>query len=347
MKKAFITGITGQDGSYLAEFLLSKQYEVHGIIRRASTFNTGRIDHIYIDPHVPGARLFLHYGDLSDSEQISNILYNVKPDEVYHLGAQSHVRVSFNMPEYTGNVTALGTVRMLESMRRSGNHARFYQASSSEMFGSTPSPQNEESPFNPTSPYATAKVYAYWTTKNYRLGYHMFACNGILFNHESPRRGEIFVTRKTTMAIANILAKKQEHLYLGNLQPKRDWGYTPEYVEAMWKILQLDKPDDFVVGTGEQHTVQEFVEEAFTYAGIDWEKHVKIDQKYFRPTETEDLVADSSKAKKAIGWKPKIKFKDLIKIMVDADMRKAGLKPIGEGDKLLKKKFPDRWWKTD
>ena len=347
MKKAFITGITGQDGSYLAEFLLSKQYEVHGIIRRASTFNTGRIDHIYIDPHLPGARLFLHYGDLSDSEQISNILYNVKPDEVYHLGAQSHVRVSFNMPEYTGNVTALGTVRMLESMRRSGNHARFYQASSSEMFGSTPSPQNEESPFNPTSPYATAKVYAYWTTKNYRLGYHMFACNGILFNHESPRRGEIFVTRKTTMAIANILAKKQEHLYLGNLQPKRDWGYTPEYVEAMWKILQLDKPDDFVVGTGEQHTVQEFVEEAFTYAGIDWEKHVKIDQKYFRPTETEDLVADSSKAKKAIGWKPKIKFKDLIKIMVDADMRKAGLKPIGEGDKLLKKKFPDRWWKTD
>jgi len=347
MKKAFITGITGQDGSYLAEFLLSKQYEVHGIIRRASTFNTGRIDHIYIDPHVPGARLFLHYGDLSDSEQISNILYNVKPDEVYHLGAQSHVRVSFNMPEYTGNVTALGTVRMLESMRRSRNHARFYQASSSEMFGSTPSPQNEESPFNPTSPYATAKVYAYWTTKNYRLGYHMFACNGILFNHESPRRGEIFVTRKTTMAIANILAKKQEHLYLGNLQPKRDWGYTPEYVEAMWKILQLNKPDDFVVGTGEQHTVQEFVEEAFTYAGIDWEKHVKIDQKYFRPTETEDLVADSSKAKKAIGWKPKIKFKDLIKIMVDADMRKAGLKPIGEGDKLLKKKFPDRWWKTD
>ena len=347
MKKAFITGITGQDGSYLAEFLLSKQYEVHGIIRRASTFNTGRIDHIYIDPHVPGARLFLHYGDLSDSEQISNILYNVKPDEVYHLGAQSHVRVSFNMPEYTGNVTALGTVRMLESMRRSGNHARFYQASSSEMFGSTPSPQNEESPFNPTSPYATAKVYAYWTTKNYRLGYHMFACNGILFNHESPRRGEIFVTRKTTMAIANILAKKQEHLYLGNLQPKRDWGYTPEYVEAMWKILQLDKPDDFVVGTGEQHTVQEFVEEAFTYAGIDWEKHVKIDQKYFRPTETEDLVADSSKVKKAIGWKPKIKFKDLIKIMVDADMRKAGLKPIGEGDKLLKNTFPDRWWKTD
>lgn len=347
MKKAFVTGITGQDGSYLAEFLLSKRYEVHGIIRRASTFNTARIDHIYVDPHVPNTKLFLHYGDLSDSEQISNILYNVKPDEVYHLGAQSHVRVSFNMPEYTGNVTALGTVRILESIRRSGNHAKFYQASSSEMFGNTPSPQNETSPFSPTSPYATAKVYAYFTARNYRLGYKMFACNGILFNHESPRRGEIFVTRKTTMAIANILAKKQRFLYLGNLKPKRDWGYAPEYIEVMWKILQQDKPDDFVVGTGEQHSVQEFVKEAFSYANMNWEDHVVIDQKYFRPTETDDLVADSSKIKKAIGWKPRVKFKDLVKIMVDADMRKAGLKPAGEGDEILQEKFPKRWWKTD
>ena len=347
MKTAFITGITGQDGSYLTEYLLSKGYQVHGIIRRASTFNTGRIDHIYIDPHEPNAKLFLHYGDLSDSEQISNILYNVKPHEVYHLGAQSHVKVSFNMPEYTGNVTALGTVRILEAIRRSGNHTKFYQASSSEMFGTSPSPQNETSPFNPTSPYAIAKVYAYWITRNYRLGYGMFACNGILFNHESPRRGEIFVTRKTTMAIANILAKKQQFLYLGNLAPKRDWGYAPEYVQAMWQILQQDKPDDYVVGTGEQHTVQEFVEEAFSYAGLNWETYVKIDTKYFRPTETEDLAADSSKIKKNIGWKPKICFKDLAKIMVDADMRRIGLTPIGEGDQILQKMFPTRWWRID
>jgi GDPmannose 4,6-dehydratase len=251
------------------------------------------------------------------------------------------------MPEYTGNVTALGTVRILESIRRSGNHARFYQASSSEMFGRTLSPQNETSTFNPTSPYAVAKVYAYWITKNYRIGYDMFACNGILFNHESPRRGEIFVTRKTTMALAGILAKKQEFLYLGNLKPKRDWGYAPEYVEAMWKILQQDKADDFVVGTGEQHTVQEFVEEAFAYAGLNWEKYVKIDQRYFRPTETDDLVADSSKIKKTTHWKPKVRFNELVKIMVDADMRKIGLKPIGEGDELLRKKFPNCWWKTD
>jgi GDPmannose 4,6-dehydratase len=347
MKKAFITGITGQDGSYLGEFLLSKGYEVHGIIRRASTFNTGRIDHIYVDPHEPGARLFLHYGDLSDSEQISNILYNIKPDEVYHLGAQSHVKVSFSMPEYTGNVTALGTVRILESIRRSGNRVKFYQASSSEMFGSEFSPQNEDTTFSPTSPYAIAKVYAYWITKNYRLGYGMFACNGILFNHESPRRGEIFVTRKTTMAISNILAKKQQFLYLGNLEPKRDWGYAPEYVEVMWQILQQDKPDDFVVGTGEQHSVREFVEEAFSYAGLNWEKYVKTDLKYFRPTETDSLVADSAKIKRVIGWEPKIRFRDLIKIMVDADMRKAGLEPIGEGDAIVRKTFPMRWWRID
>ena len=347
MKKTFITGITGQDGSYLAEFLLSKDYEVHGLIRRSSTFNTGRIDHIYIDPHEPNVRLLLHYGDLSDSEQISNILYNVKPDEVYHLGAQSHVKVSFSMPEYTGNVTAIGTARILESIRRSGNQIKFYQASSSEMFGKTPSPQDENSPFNPTSPYAVAKVYAYWMTKNYRLGYNMFACNGILFNHESPRRGEIFVTRKITMAIANILAKKQQFLYLGNLEPKRDWGYAPEYVEAMWQILQSDTPDDFVVGTGQQHSVQEFVEQAFSYAGLNWKEYVRSDSKYFRPTETEDLAANSNKAKRVIGWEPKIQFKELVKIMIDADMRKAGLTPIGEGDKILNKKFPNKWWKID
>ena len=347
MKKAFITGITGQDGSYLAEFLLSKGYEVHGIIRRASTFNTGRIDHIYVDPHEPNARLFLHYGDLSDSEQISNILYNIKPAEVYHLGAQSHVKVSFSMPEYTGNVTALGTTRLLESIRRSGNNVKFYQASSSEMFGTAPSPQNEETSFSPTSPYAVAKVYAYWITKNYRLGYGMFACNGILFNHESPRRGEIFVTRKITMAIANIVAKKQQFLYLGNLEPKRDWGFAPEYVEVMWQILQQTKPDDFVVGTGEQHSVREFVEQAFSYAGLKWEEYVRKDQRYFRPTETEDLAADSSKIKKVLCWKPLIRFNDLVKIMVDADMRRAQLKPIGEGDALLQRVFPNRWWKTD
>jgi GDPmannose 4,6-dehydratase len=346
-KKALITGITGQDGSYLAEFLLSKDYEVHGIIRRASTFNTGRIDHIYVDPHEPNARLFLHYGDLSDSEQISNILYNIKPDEVYNLGAQSHVKVSFSMPEYTGNVTALGTARILESIRRSGNSAKFYQASSSEMFGRVPSPQNEETQFSPTSPYAVAKVYAFWIAKNYREGYGMFACNGILFNHESPRRGEIFVTRKITMAIANILANKQKFLYLGNMEPKRDWGYAPEYVEVMWGILQQNEPNDFVVGTGEKHSVREFVENAFSYVGLNWENYVKIDPRYFRPTETEDLAADSSKIKRILGWKPKVRFKDLIKIMVDADMRRAGLKPIGEGDAIIRKEFPNRWWKID
>ena len=346
-KKALVTGTTGQDGSYLTEFLLSKGYEVHGIIRRASTFNTGRIDHIYVDPHEPNARLFLHYGDLSDSEQISGILYNIKPMEVYHLGAQSHVKVSFSMPEYTGNVTGLGAVRILEAIRRSGNHTKYYQASSSEMFGRTPPPQNEESQFNPTSPYASAKLYAYWITKNCRLGYGMFACNGILFNHESPRRGEIFVTRKITMAIANILAKKQQFLYLGNLEPKRDWGYAPEYVEVMWQVLQQEKPDDFVVGTGEAHSVREFVELAFSYVGLNPEKHVRTDQKYFRPTETENLAADSGKIRKKLGWKPKIRFKDLVKIMVDADMRKTGLKPIGEGDAILRKKFPNRWWNTD
>jgi GDPmannose 4,6-dehydratase len=347
MKKALITGITGQDGSYLAEFLLSKGYEVHGIIRRASTFNTSRIDHIFVDPHDPHARLFLHHGDISDSEQISNIIYNIKPDEVYHLAAQSHVKVSFEVPEYTGNVTALGTTRLLEVIRRSGNDIKFYQASSSEMFGCSPPPQNEETPFKPRSPYAAAKVYSYWMTANYREGYHLFACNGILFNHESPRRGETFVTRKITRAIASILAKKQKALYLGNLASKRDWGYAPEYVEVMVKMMQLERPEDFVIGIGETHSVQEFVEQAFSYVDLDSEKYVKIDPRYLRPTETEELIADPRKAKRRLRWEPKIRFKELVKIMIDADMRKTGLKPVGEGDKILQKIFTRKWWKTD
>jgi len=345
VKKALITGITGQDGSYLAEFLLSKGYEVHGIIRRASTFNTSRIDHIYVDPHETGVKLFLHYGDLSDSEQISNIIYNIKPDEVYHLGAQSHVRVSFDTPEYTGNITALGTTRILEAIRRSGNKIKFYQASSSEMFGASPPPQTELAPFHSRSPYASAKVYAYWMTVNYRRGYDIFACNGILFNHESPRRGETFVTRKINRAIAYILAKKQDYLYLGNLDAKRDWGYAPEYVESMWKMLRKDKPEDFVIGTGEAHSVREFVEEAFSYVDLNWEKYVKIDPRYFRPTEVEELVADPTKARKKLGWKPMIKFEDLIKIMVDSEMRALGLEPVGEGDEILEKEFPNKWWR--
>ncbi|HUU40799.1 MAG TPA: GDP-mannose 4,6-dehydratase [Desulfatiglandales bacterium] len=347
MKKALITGITGQDGSYLAEFLLSKGYEVHGIIRRASTFNTSRIDHIYIDPHKPETRLFLHYGDLFDSEQISNIIYNIKPDEVYHLGAQSQVRVSFDIPEYSGNVTGLGTVRILEAIRRSGKNIKFYQASSSEMFGSSPSPQSENTPFKPRSPYACAKLYAYWMVVNYREGYNLFASNGILFNHESPRRGETFVTRKITRAIAAILAKKQDSLYLGNLEAKRDWGYTPEYVEFMHRILQHKEPGDFVVGTGETHSVKEFVAAAFSYVGLDWEKYVKIDPKYYRPTEVVHLIANPEKAKKQLNWNPVIEFEELVKIMVDADMRKMGLTPPGEGDKILKDRFPDKWWKVD
>src|SRR4030066_1931361 len=271
MKRALITGITGQDGSYLAELLLSKGYEVYGLIRRASTFNTGRIDHIYTDPHIKGTKLFLKYGDLSDSGQLVNLIYNIKPDEVYHLGSQSHVRVSFDMPEYTGDITALGTTRLLEAIRRSGINTRFYQASSSEMFGASPAPQSEKTPFYPRSPYAAAKVYAYWIAVNYREGYNLFACNGILFNHESPRRGETFVTRKITRAIANMIAGKQKRLFLGNLDAKRDWGFAPEYVEMMWLMLQHDEPDDYVVGSGESHLVREFVEMAFEYAGIELE----------------------------------------------------------------------------
>lgn len=346
-KKALITGITGQDGSYLAEFLLSKGYEVHGIMRRASTFNTGRIDHIYMDPHSPKARLFLHYGDISDSGQLSDIIYNVKPEEVYHLAAQSHVRTSFDMAEYTGNITALGTTRILEIIKNGRTKIKFYQASSSEMFGESTPPQNENTPFRPRSPYAVAKVYAYWMTANYREGHNLFGSNGILFNHESPRRGETFVTRKITRAIADIVAGKQDKLYLGNLKAKRDWGYAPEYVELMWKILQQNKPADYVIGTGASHSVEEFVEAAFNYVGLNSGKHLKIDKKYYRPTEVRDLVADSRKANEELNWQPKIGFEDLVKIMIDADMRSAGLKPIGEGDKVLKEKLPQRWWKSD
>jgi GDPmannose 4,6-dehydratase len=337
MKKALITGITGQDGSYLAEFLIGKGYEVHGIIRRSSTFSTSRIDHIYVDPHESRAKLFLHYGDLSDSTQLTNLIYTVRPDEIYHLGAQSHVRVSFDIPEYTGDVVAIGTTRVLEAVKSSGIKARFYQASSSEMFGSAPPPQSEQTPLQPRSPYAVAKVYAFWMTKNYREGYGLFAANGILFNHESPRRGETFVTRKITRAIAHILAGKQKYLYLGNLEAERDWGYAPEYVRAMWLMLQQDQAGDYVIGTGETHSVKEFLTEAFGYAGLDWQEHVKTDSRYFRPLEVDSLVADPSKANSGLGWSPSITFKDLVRIMVDADMEALGLKAPGEGKRILLK----------
>jgi GDPmannose 4,6-dehydratase len=347
MKRALITGITGQDGSYLAEFLLSKNYEVHGIIRRASTFNTQRVDHIYVDPHRPKARLFLHYGDVADTEQISSILNRLKPDEVYHLAAQSHVKISFDMAEYTGNITGLGTTRILEVIRRGRRKTRFYQASSSEMFGLSPSPQNEKTPFRPGSPYAAAKAYAYWMTAHYRKGYGLFACNGILFNHESPRRGETFVTRKITRGIANIIARREKKLYLGNLKAKRDWGYAPEYVELMWKMLRKPAADDYVIGTGEARSVEEFARMAFAYANLDYRKYVEIDKRYYRPVEVTDLVADSRKSRRKLAWRPRIRVQDLVKIMVDADMRAVGLKPIGEGDRIVRKKFPNRWWKAD
>lgn len=378
MKKALITGITGQDGSYLAELLLSKGYEVHGLIRRASTFNTGRIDHIYTDPHMPSTKLFLHYGDLSDAGLLAHSIYNIEPDEIYNLAAQSHVRVSFDMPEYTGDIVGLGTTRLLESIQRSGIKTKYYQASSSEMFGATPPPQHEKSPFYPRSPYAAAKVYAYWMAVNYREGYNLFACNGILFNHESPRRGETFVTKKITRAIANIISGKQNKLYLGNLDAKRDWGFAPEYVECQWLILQQDKPEDYVIGTGESHSVRKFVELGFQYAGIELEWRgkgaeekgivssvnikqnkfginketfspglssstmpkagdvlIEIDPRYFRPTEVDFLLADYSKAKRQLGWEPKVTFGDLVKIMVDADMEASNLVPPGEGEKIL------------
>lgn len=320
-KKALITGITGQDGSYLAELLLSKGYEVHGIIRRASTFNTERIDHLYKDPHVHGVRLFLHYADLGDSASIMRLLYDLKPDEIYHLGAQSHVRVSFDIPEYTGDITGLGTARILEAIREVGIKTRFYQASSSEMYGKVQAvPQNEETPFYPRSPYGAAKVYSFWLTVNYRESYKLHATNGILFNHESPRRGETFVTRKITRAVARIKAGLQQDLYLGNLDAKRDWGYAPEFVEAMWLMLQQDNPDDYVVATGETHTVREFLEVAFDRAGLDWNKYVKIDPRYFRPAEVDLLIGDATKAKKLLGWQPKTTFRKLAEIMVDADI---------------------------
>jgi len=346
-KKALITGITGQDGSYLADFLLDRGYEVHGIIRRSSSFNRQRLEHLYVDSRDPNAKLFLHYGDLSDSEALSSIIYNIRPDEVYNLGAQSHVRVSFDMPEYTTNVTALGTTRLLEVVRRSNHKAKIYQASSSEMFGSALPPQGEETPFCPRSPYACSKLYAYWMVKNYREGYNLFASNGILFNHESPRRGETFVTRKITYSIARLLAKKDRYLYLGNLESKRDWGYAPEYVEAMWKILQQEAADDFVIGTGEAHSVKEFLDQAFAYVDLNIDDFVKIDPVYLRPTEVEVLIANKEKSQKKLGWTPKIKFNDLVKIMVDADMRAAGLDAIGEGDDILRKKFPRRYWTAD
>src|SRR6266498_3456798 len=324
MKRALITGITGQDGSYLADLLLEKGYEVHGIIRRASTFNTSRIDHLYADPHVNGVRMFLHYGDLSDSVSLVKLLYQLKPDEIYHLGAQSHVRVSFDIPEYTSDVTGVGTIRILEAIREAGLRSRFYQASSSEMFGKAQEvPQSEKTPFWPRSPYGVAKVFAYWATVNYRESYGLFACNGILFNHESPRRGETFVSRKVTRAVAYIEAGLQKKLFLGNLDAKRDWGYAKEYVEAMWLMLQQEQPDDYVIATGETHSIRDLLDEAFSYAGLNWEEHVDRDERYYRPAEVDLLLGDATKAKRQLGWQPKTGFRELVRLMVDADMKLA------------------------
>src|SRR5437773_6376500 len=334
-KVALITGTTGQDGSYLAEFLLAKDYTVHGLIRRSSTFNTSRIDHLYSDPHEPGTRLFLHHGDLNDSTMLTNHLHEIRPHEVYHLGAQSHVRVSFDLPDCTGDVTGLSTVRLLEAIRQSHVACRFYQASSSEMFGDAAPPQNERTSFQPRSPYAAAKLYAYWIARNYREGYGLFACNGILFNHESPRRGPTFVSRKITQAIANIIAGRQTRLFLGNLEARRDWGYAPEYVEAMWHMLQRDEPRDLVFGTGETHSVAEFVEEAFSYVKLDWQRYVAIDPRYFRPTEVPILQADASEAKRQLGLEARIRFHDLVRIMIDADLEALGLDAPGAGKRAL------------
>ena len=321
-KKALITGITGQDGSYLAELLLAKGYEVHGLIRRASTFNTGRLDPIYADPHAVKNRLLLHYGDLSDASGLSRLLGKIQPDELYNLAAQSHVRVSFDAPEYTTDVGATGTVRLLEAIRETGLSPRFYQASSSEMFGKVREiPQTETTPFHPRSPYGCAKVYSFWITVNYRESYGLHASNGILFNHESPRRGETFVTRKITRAVAHIQAGLEDKLYLGNLDAKRDWGYAKEYVEAMWLMLQQDKPDDYVVATNETHSIREFLDLAFGHVKLDWRKHVEIDPRYYRPAEVDLLIGDYSKAKRLLGWEPKTKFADLVRLMVDADVK--------------------------
>ena len=319
-KKAFITGITGQDGSYLAELLLAKGYEVHGLIRRASTFNTSRIDHLYVDSHNPDAQLFLHYGDLSDGARLVSLLAGIRPDEVYNLAAQSHVRVSFDEPEHTGDTTGVGSMRMLEAVRMAGVDCRFYQASSSEMFGATPPPQNEDTPFYPRSPYGAAKVYSYWVTKNYREAYGMFAVNGILFNHESPRRGETFVTRKITRAVAAIKAGVQDDLWLGNLDAVRDWGYAAEYVEGMWRMLQVDEPDDYVLATGTGISVRDFLEASFEHVGLNWQDHVKFDERYLRPTEVDALIGDASKAKKDLDWEATVDGRALARLMVDADV---------------------------
>ncbi|WP_029212654.1 GDP-mannose 4,6-dehydratase [Arsenicicoccus bolidensis] len=319
-KRALITGITGQDGSYLAELLLSKGYEVHGLIRRASTFNTHRIDHLYVDPHDEGAKLFLHYGDLSDGARLVTLVGEINPDEVYNLAAQSHVRVSFDEPEHTADTTGVGSIRLLEAIRVAGVRPRFYQASTSELFGATPPPQGEDTPFYPRSPYGVAKLYSYWITKNYREAYDMFAVNGILFNHESPRRGETFVTRKITRAVAAIKAGQQKHLYMGNIDSVRDWGYAPEYVEGMWRMLQVDGPEDFVLATGQDYTVKDFLTMAFEHAGLDWQEHVRFDERYLRPTEVDALIGDASKAKEKLGWEAKVHTPELARIMVDADI---------------------------
>ena len=324
-KVALITGITGQDGSYLAELLLGKGYTVHGLIRRASTFNTQRLDHIYRDRHEADARLFLHYGDLLDSSLLTNLLAEVRPDELYHLGAQSHVRISFDMPDYTGEVTALGTVRILEAIRKTGIGCRLYHAASSEMFGGAPAPQNERTPFHPRSPYGAAKLYAYWIVRNYREAHGLFACNGIMFNHESPRRGEVFVTRKITRAVAAIVTGAQKTLYLGNLDARRDWGYAPEYVEAMWAMLQEAEPCDLVFGSGESHTVREFVDAAFRFVGLDWRAYVSLDPRYERPTEVDVLEADAGEAKRRLGWEPRVRFTELVGLMMEADLEAAGV----------------------
>jgi GDPmannose 4,6-dehydratase len=329
MKRALITGVTGQDGSYLAEFLLKKGYEVHGIKRRASSFNTSRVDGIYADLHEQGNRFFLHFADLADASSLWKLLYSIAPDEVYNLASQSHVRVSFEIPEYTADITATGALRLLEGMRETGIHARFYQASSSEMFGSTPPPQNELTPLHPRSPYACSKVFAHSITVNYRESYNMFACCGILFNHESPRRGETFVTRKIARAAAYIKAGLQDKLYLGNLDAKRDWGYAPEYVEAMWLMLQQERPDDYAIGTGEMHSVREFVETAFEHAGLDWRKCVATDPRYYRPAEVDALQADSTKARQKLNWAPRVRFQELVKLMVDAEIEDLARRTAG------------------
>ena len=351
-KKALITGITGQDGPYLTELLLSKGYEVHGIIRRASSFNTGKIDHLYKDPHINGVRMFLHYGDMTDSASLINLVQKIQPDEIYHLAAQSHVMVSFETPEYTANADAMGTLRLLEAIRLLGlaSKVKFYNAATSELFGKVQEmPQTEKTPFYPRSPYAAAKLYAHWITKNYREAYGIFACNGILFNHESPRRGETFVTRKITRGIARIKAGLDEKIYLGNLDAQRDWGFAPEYVEAMHLMLQQEKPDDYVIATGETHSIKEFLNESFQYADLgDWQKYIEIDQRYLRPSETDILVGDATKARQKFNWAPKIKFNDLVKIMIDADLRKNNLKVPGQGDKILQEKFYNKkYWKND